>query len=101
MPKRSNLTRAFSRQGPNCDHLTEATNAAPTPIPAHTSPLLIFQAEEIQANCAEALVNATRNQGVEAAARIHSLGISPLVLMCGSDNLQVSPPLVQGKGGGP
>lgn len=65
------------------------------PIPAHISPLFNLQAEEIQANCAEALVNATRNQGVEAASRIYSLGISPLVLMCGSDNLQVGPPLVQ------
>lgn len=47
------------------------------------------QAEEIQANAAEALVNATRNHGEEVTARIHSLGISPLVLMCGSENLQV------------
>ncbi|CAM9825753.1 unnamed protein product, partial [Laminaria digitata] len=47
------------------------------------------QAEEIQANAAEALVNATRNHGEDAASRIHSLGISPLVLMCGSDNIQV------------
>lgn len=48
-----------------------------------------FQAEEIQANAAEALVNATRNHGDEVTVRIHSLGISPLVLMCGSHNLQV------------
>lgn len=47
------------------------------------------QAEEIQANAAEALVNATRNHGEEVTARVHSLGISPLVLMCGSENLQV------------
>ncbi|CAM9262946.1 unnamed protein product, partial [Ectocarpus fasciculatus] len=47
------------------------------------------QAEEIQANAAEALVNATRNHGDEVTVRIHSLGISPLVLMCGSHNLQV------------
>ncbi|CAN0462152.1 unnamed protein product, partial [Ectocarpus sp. 12 AP-2014] len=45
--------------------------------------------EEIQANAAEALVNATRNHGDEVTVRIHSLGISPLVLMCGSHNLQV------------
>lgn len=75
---------------------SQMPDAASGPIPAHTSPLFDFQADEIQANCAEALVNATRNQGVEAAARIHSLGTSPLVLMCGSNNLQVSPPLVQG-----
>lgn len=48
------------------------------------------QAEEIQANAAEALVNATRNHGEEVTARIHSLGIRPLVLMCGSENLQVT-----------
>lgn len=47
------------------------------------------QVEEIQANAAEALVNATRNHGEEVATRIHSLGISPLVLMCGSDNVLV------------
>lgn len=48
------------------------------------------QAEEIQANAAEALVNATRNHGEEVTSRIHALGISPLVLMCGSENLQVT-----------
>ncbi|CAM9320335.1 unnamed protein product, partial [Hapterophycus canaliculatus] len=47
------------------------------------------QVEEIQANATEALVNATRNHGEEVATRIHALGISPLVLMCGSDNVQV------------
>ncbi|CAN0120353.1 unnamed protein product [Scytosiphon promiscuus] len=47
------------------------------------------QVEEIQANAAEALVNATRNHGEEVATRIHSLGMGPLVLMCGSDNVQV------------
>lgn len=47
------------------------------------------QVEEIQANVAEALVNATRNYGKAAADRIHSLGISPLVLLCAADSLQV------------
>lgn len=57
---------------------------------ARASCSLDTQAEEIQANAAEALVNATRNHGEEVTARIHSLGISPLVLMCGSENLQVT-----------
>ena len=47
------------------------------------------QISEIQANCAECLANSTRNYGKANAARIHDLGISPLVLMCGSHNLQV------------
>mmetsp|Transcript_106476 Transcript_106476/g.308655 ORF Transcript_106476/g.308655 Transcript_106476/m.308655 type:complete len:559 (-) Transcript_106476:58-1734(-) len=53
---------------------------------------------EIQANAAEALANLTSNFGDESAARIHTLGIAPLVLMCGSGNIQVkrNAPLVLG-----
>ncbi|GMI08806.1 hypothetical protein TrVE_jg6426 [Triparma verrucosa] len=47
------------------------------------------QVSEIQANCAECLANCTRNYGKANAARIHDLGVAPLVLMCGSHNLQV------------
>ena len=47
------------------------------------------QVSEIQANAAECLANVTRNYGKANAARIHELGISPLVLMCGSQNIQV------------
>jgi len=47
------------------------------------------QISEIQANAAECLANVTRNYGRANAARIHELGITPLVLMCGSKNLQV------------
>lgn len=54
-------------------------------------PLVGVQAEEIQANAAETLVNVTHNLGEECSARVHALGITPLVLMCGSDNLQVCP----------
>ncbi|CAM9414363.1 unnamed protein product [Discosporangium mesarthrocarpum] len=47
------------------------------------------QVEEIHANAAEALANATRNYGKACAARIHALGVDNLILLCGSDNLQV------------
>jgi len=47
------------------------------------------QLTEIHANCAEALANATRAYTTETSLRIHHLGIAPLVLLCGSSNLQV------------
>jgi hypothetical protein len=47
------------------------------------------QMSEVQANCAEALANLTSNYGEENAAQIHALGVAPLVLLCGSGNLQV------------
>jgi hypothetical protein len=47
------------------------------------------QMNEIQANAAEALANLTSTYGEENAAQLHSLGVAPLVLMCGSGNLQV------------
>ncbi|CAM9427687.1 unnamed protein product, partial [Choristocarpus tenellus] len=46
------------------------------------------QVEEIHANAAEALANATRNYGDACAARIHALGVGPIILLCGSRNLQ-------------
>ena len=47
------------------------------------------QISEIQANAAECLANITRNYGKANAARIHDLGLAPIILMCGSHNLQV------------
>eukprot|EP00520_Triparma_pacifica_P008736 CAMPEP_0118651064 /NCGR_PEP_ID=MMETSP0785-20121206/10589_1 /TAXON_ID=91992 /ORGANISM="Bolidomonas pacifica, Strain CCMP 1866" /LENGTH=2593 /DNA_ID=CAMNT_0006543497 /DNA_START=44 /DNA_END=7822 /DNA_ORIENTATION=+ len=47
------------------------------------------QISEIQANAAECLANVTRNYGKANAARIHDLGLAPIILMCGSHNLQV------------
>ena len=45
--------------------------------------------ERVQANAAEALVNATRNDSHENAERIRACGIKPLVLLCTSKNLSV------------
>ena len=50
------------------------------------------QMSEVQANAAEALANLTSTYGEENAAQVHSLGVAPLVLMCGSGNLQVRRP---------
>jgi hypothetical protein len=45
--------------------------------------------ERVQANAAEALVNATRNDSHENAERVRACGIRPLVLLCTSKNLSV------------
>ena len=47
------------------------------------------QLSEIHANAAEALANLTSNYGEENSAAVHALGVAPLVLLCGSGNLQV------------
>ena len=45
--------------------------------------------ERVQANAAEALVNATRNDSHENAERIRSCGVRELVLLCSSRNIAV------------
>jgi hypothetical protein len=47
------------------------------------------QIQEIQANAAECLGNLTRNNNLDCIGLIKEAGLSPFVLMCGSDNVLV------------